>query len=79
MRREGEEPEPPYTGPFVTIRPEGTAYTVAVEPTLPTGGGSPRIYGSKIEAFSAASELWSAHRLPCCDLTQGRIAAHYDK
>ena len=72
-------PEPPYSGPIVVIEPEGRNYRVETRPVLPTGEGSPRTYGSKHEAFGAARDLWTAHRLPLLDLTDGHVAAHRDK
>lgn len=53
MRHEETEPEPPYTGPFVVIRPVGIDWTVGIEPALPTGQGAARTYSSKHEAFGA--------------------------
>lgn len=72
--------QPPYDGPFVVIAPEGLTYTVKIEPSpLPSGDGEPRTYGSKHEAFGAAQALWSAHKLPCRDLTDGHVSQHYEK
>lgn len=34
-----EEPHARYAGPFVTIRPDGASYIVAIEPVPPTGDG----------------------------------------
>lgn len=68
-----EEPEPPYSGAFVVIEPEGHCYRVETRPLLPTGEGSPRTYGSKHEAFGAARDLWTAHRLPLLDLSDAKI------
>ncbi len=76
--REGV-PEPPYDGPFCVIRPNGLTYTVAIEPAPLTGEGSPQTYGSKHEAFGAARDLWTAHRLPLLDLSDGKVAAHREE
>jgi hypothetical protein len=74
MRHDREaEPEPPYDGPFCVIRPVGLTYTVAIEPLLASGEGSPRTYGSKHEAFGAARDLWTAHRLPLLDLSDAKV------
>ena len=73
------EPRPRYSGSFVTIRPQGASYTVAIEPTPATGDGDPRTYGSKHEAFGAARDLWTEHRLPCLDLTEGQVRGHHDE
>lgn len=69
-------PEPPYSGPIVVIEPEGRHYRVETRPVMPTGEGSPRLYGSKTEAFSAAQALWTPNRLPVLDLTDGHVAGH---
>ena len=75
-----EKPEPPYTGPYVVIEPVGLAYQVETRPVLPNGEGSPRSYSSKHEAFGAARDLWTAHRLPLLDLTVPETArAHREK
>lgn len=79
MPLEEPEPLPPYTGPYVVIRLEGLSYTVGIEPMLPTGGGEPRTYSSKHEAFGAARELWIANKLPCLDLTVGGTARAYEE
>jgi len=65
----GEEEVPPYTGPFVTLRPVGLTYSVAIEPRLPTGDGEPRSFDCKHTAWGAARDLWQRHRLPFRDLT----------
>lgn len=67
-----------YSGPFVTIRPDGMEYIVAIEPTLPTGEGKPRAFGSKHEAFGAAQALFAAHKLPCRDMTVPETARAFD-
>ena len=72
------EDEALYNGPYVTVRPIGTAYSVAIEPPPPTGDGEPRTFGSKHEAFGAARDLWTEHRLPCLDLTEGQVRGHHD-
>ena len=75
-----EEPEPPYDGPFVVIEPVGLAYQVETRPVLPTGEGSPRLYGCKSQAFGAARDLWTPNRLPLLDLTVPETArAHREK
>lgn len=74
-----EEPEPSYSGPFVVIEPVGQDYRVETRPLLPSGEGSPRTFGSKHEAFGAARALWTAHRLPLLDLTDGHVAAHREE
>ena len=75
MRPDEEEPHPRYSGPFVCIRPAGDLeWTVSIEPILPTGEGEPRTYASKHEAFGAARELWSEHKLPCRDMTVSETA-----
>ncbi|WP_226663723.1 hypothetical protein [Alteriqipengyuania lutimaris] len=74
-----EEPEPLYDGPFVVIEPEGIGYRVETRPVLPTGEGSPFTYGSKHEAFGAARDLWTAHRLPVLDLTDARRGARREE
>jgi len=79
MQPDEEEPRPRYSGPFVCILPIGPDYEVSIQPVLPTGEGEPRTYGSKIEAFHAARDLWTAHRLPCRDLTIGDVARAYIK
>ena len=66
-----------YNGPYVTVRPIGTTYAVAIEPPLPTGDGEPRTFGSKHEAFGAARELWTANRLPLRDFTVSETARAY--
>lgn len=72
--------EPLYTGPYVTVRPFGTTYAVAIEPPPATGDGEPRTFGSKHEAFGAARELWTANRLPLRDFTLSETArAHIDE
>lgn len=63
-----------YAGPFVCIRPVGLDYEVSIIPALPTGEGEPRTYGSKIEAFGAARDMWTEHKLPCRDMTIGDVA-----
>lgn len=77
MPPDWEEPRPRYSGPFVCIRPLGLDYEVSIIPVLPTGEGEPRTYGSKIEAFGAARDLWTEHRLPCRDMTIGDVARTY--
>ena len=72
MHAEHDE-EPIYTGPFCVIRPEGLSYTVAIEPPLRCGTGSPRTYASKHEAFGAARQLWCRFSLPLRDLTDGKV------
>ena len=67
----------PYDGPYVCIRPDGPAYTVMIDPPLPTGEGVARSFGSKVEAWSAAQFLWSQHRLPLRDFTDGHVEMHY--
>ena len=75
-----EEPELPYDGPFVVIEPVGLAYQVETRPVLPTGEGSPRSYATKHEAFGAARDLWTTHRLPLLDLTVPETArAHSEE
>lgn len=65
-----EEPqEPPYSGSYVVIEPEGISYCVEVDPPLPGGEGSRRTYRSKHEAFGAARDLWTRHGLPVMDKT----------
>lgn len=72
LPEDGDE-EPPYSGPYCVIRPEaGLSYSVAIEPPLPCGAGSPRTYGSKHEAFGAARALWTQFSLPLQDLTDGK-------
>ena len=72
--------EPPYRGPFVTIRPEGPAYTVGIEPPMPSGKVGPRSFATKDDAWGAARELWTANRLPQLDLTVAETArAHSEK
>jgi len=80
MPPDGEEPRRRYAGPFVVIRAEaeGFAYQVSVEPILPTGEGEPRTFASKHEAFGAARDLWTQHRLPCRDMTIGEVARAFD-
>ena len=72
MPPDGDDTEPPYSGPFVVIAPKGLSYSVAIEPPLPCGAGSPRTYGSKHEAFGAARVLWTQFSLPLQDLTDGK-------
>jgi hypothetical protein len=79
VRPDEEPPLPRYAGPFVTIRPHGLDYTVAIEPVLASGEGAPRTYGSKHEAFGAARDLWTSHSLPCRDLTEGQVRGHAEK
>lgn len=74
---DGEEPRPRYSGPFVVIRPDGLDYIVGVEPVLPNGEGQPRAFSSKHEAFGAARDLWTEHRLPVRDCTIGDVARAY--
>ena len=69
-----EEVEPPYRGPFVTIRPEGPAYTVGIEPPMPSGKVGPRSFATKDVAWGAARELWTANRLPLRDFTVSETA-----
>lgn len=78
MRPE-EEARPSYPGPFVTIRPDGVSYAVAIEPPPATGDGDPRTYGSKHEAFGAARDLWTRLKLPCLDLTEGQVRGHHEQ
>ena len=74
MWRDEEPPEPPYSGPFVVIAPEGLSYTVAIEPgPLPCGAGSPRTYASKSEAFGEARALWTRFSLPLRDETDPKM------
>lgn len=74
-----EQPRPRYTGPFVTIRPAGDlAWSVCIEPILPTGEGRPRTYGSKHEAFGAARVLWTEHGLPLRDMTVCETSRAFD-
>jgi len=76
MPLDQQEPLPRYTGPFVCIRPaDDLAWSVSIEPILPTGEGEPRTFGSKHEAFGAARELWQAHRLPVRDFTDGNVSS----
>lgn len=80
MLPDSEEPQT-YSGPFVTLRADGPAFSVSIEPRLPTGEGQPRTFGSKHEAWGAARDLWTANRLPFADETEGhfghRNAAKY--
>ena len=77
MPPDEEGPRPRYSGPFVCIRPTADlAWSVSIEPILPTGDGKPRTYGSKHEAFGAARDLWTEHKLPCLDLTDGQVRGH---
>lgn len=78
MRHDEPEPLPPWTGPYVVIRPEGLTWTVSIEPIPETGVGAPRTYSCKNQAFAAAQELWTAGRLPCRDLTVGGTARAHD-
>ena len=71
-----DEPEPQYEGPYCVIRPDGFTYTVAIEPVLATGEGSPRSYGSKHEAFGAARDLWTRNKLPVLDLNNSKVVDH---
>ena len=71
---------PLYNGPYVTVRPVGIEWMVAIEPAPKTGAGEPRTFGSKHEAFGAARELWTANRLPLRDFTVSETArAHSDE
>ncbi len=81
MLPDEEEPRLRYSAPFVCIRPAGDlAWSVSIEPILPNGIGEPRTYGSKHEAFGAARDLWTEHKLPCRDFTIGETArAHPDE
>ena len=56
---------------FVTLRPDGLRYAVAIEPRLPTGEGEPRSFVCKSEAWAEARSLWSDHRLGFRDFTDG--------
>ena len=76
MHADEESPEPPYSGAYVVIEPEGLSYCVEVDPPLPGGEGSRRTYGSKHEAFGAARDLWTAHRLPVLDKTNPKVVDH---
>lgn len=78
MLPDKEHPPRPTPAHFVVIRPDGASYTVAIEPPPLTGGGDPRTYGSKHEAFGAARDLWTHHRLPCLDLTEGQVRGHHE-
>jgi hypothetical protein len=74
-----EEAQSRYTGPFVTIRPEGQDYIVAIQPVLPSGEGEPRAFGSKNEAWWQVLTFARAHRLPVRDLTVSETARAHRK
>lgn len=79
MLPEGEEPRPRFASPFVTIRPDGASYTVAISPVLPTGEGEPRTFSSKQDAWWQVLTFARAHRLPVRDFTVHETArAHSD-
>lgn len=74
-----EEPEPPYSGPFVILRPcaDGLTYSVSIEPVLATGEGAPRTFDSKHEAWWQAQTWFRQFRLPLRDLSNGWVGAHH--
>ena len=74
-----DDTRPPGARSFVTIRPDGLDYIVAIEPVLPTGEGKPRTFGSKHDAFFAARVLWTDHRLPVRDFTDGHVGPRSDE
>ena len=57
--------------PFVTIRHDPPGWTVAIEPRLPNGEGEPRKFPCKSQAFHAASQLWTTHKIGLIDFTEG--------
>jgi hypothetical protein len=69
----------PYTGPFVTLRPDGPLYTVNVEPTLPDGLDRSRTFGCKSQAYGHARDLWSEHRLPFKDFSEGNTGQNHNR
>ena len=80
MPPDEDELRPRYTGPFVTIRPDGASYIVAILPVLSTGEGEPRAFSSKQDAWWQVMTYASAHRLPLLDLTVAETArAHSDE
>ena len=66
--------EPPYSGPYVTVRADGPTFAVAIEPPLHSGEGHPRTFASKHDAWGAARELWTVNRLPLRDFTVSETA-----
>ena len=80
MPPDEEEPRPRYSGPFVCIRRvDGFAWSVGIEPILPTGEGEPRTFGSKHEAWGQMLCLVSRHRLPLHDFTVSETARAFDQ
>lgn len=65
-----KEPEP-YRGPFVVMSEDADGFHVTIDP--PTDS-EPRVhtFRAKDDAWRAASDLWTAGRLPFRDLTTGR-------
>jgi hypothetical protein len=72
-----DDPEPPYQGAIVTVEPVPTGYRVRLD--VPPGCELSRACHSKDEAWSVASALWSALRLPVNDLTDGQHARNAER
>lgn len=60
---------PRYRGGWVKFDGDGITYAVWVDPVLPTGEGTPRLFGSKHEAWGHARALACNLGLPLRDLT----------
>lgn len=57
---------------FVVIEPVQGGFSVKIQPTPVSE--RPRVFSDKNEAWSYARDLWSEHRLPLRDLTDGNSA-----
>lgn len=72
-----DEPEE-YHGSFVILRPTGMGYSVTVAPPLADGQDRSRTFVTKIDAWSYASGLWTDHRLPFRDETDGNTGREFN-
>jgi hypothetical protein len=63
------EDDEPYHGSFVTLRPHGIGFAVAIEPALVDELDSSRTFACKSQAWGHARDLWCKHRLPFRDFS----------
>jgi hypothetical protein len=73
------EEEEVYRGSFVILRPVDMGYFVTVDPPLPDGHDRTRTFAMKNDAWRYASGLWSEHRLPLRDETDGNTARQFSE